>query len=66
MGDDVDLRSVREALHRKFDRTADLDLINRELDRAILKFSQARIRAYLPVLIEREVAARLRRVREAA
>ena len=48
-------------LHRRFDSTATAAVVDLELQRALDKFAGAPIRTYVPILAEREVAARLGR-----
>ncbi len=54
--------SVEDALHRKFDAIVSPAKVHAEVQATRNSFRDARIRTYVPVLIQREVAVRLRRL----
>jgi hypothetical protein len=56
------IRSVEDALHRRFDATASPATVHAEVVATLDGFRDARIRTYIPVLVQREAAVRLRRV----
>lgn len=59
------IRSVEDALHRKFDAIASPATVHAEVVASFNTFSDARIRTFVPVLVQREAAVRLRRVPQA-
>jgi hypothetical protein len=54
------MRSVEEALHRRFDATASPAKVHAEVAACLDSFRDARIRNFVPVLVQREAAGRLR------
>lgn len=60
------IRSVEDALHRKFDATASPAMVHAEVVASLDVFRDARIRSFVPVLVQREAAVRLRRLPLAA
>ncbi len=54
--------SVEDALHRKFDAIVSPAKVHAEVQATRATFRDARIRTYVPVLIQREAAVRLRRL----
>jgi hypothetical protein len=53
------LRAVRAALHGRFDGNVGAQLVERELEEAIRRFDGARVRDFVPVLVERRAGERL-------
>ena len=56
------IRSVEDALHRKFDAIATPATVHAEVVASLDIFRDARIRNFVPVLVQREAAVRLRRL----
>jgi hypothetical protein len=60
------LDGVRERLTQDFDARLDHETVEREFDRATAEFSDAKITAYVPVLVNRQVRLSLRELTRAS
>jgi hypothetical protein len=60
------LASVRERLTQDFDARLDHATVEREFDRVTAQFSDAKIKAYVPVLVNRQVRLSLRELTRAS
>jgi len=56
------IESVEDALHRRFDAIVSPAMVHAEVEATRVALRDARIRTYVPVLIQREAAVRLRRL----
>ena len=54
------LTSIEDALARQFDGRVDRDRIRQEVRRGVEHFKDAKVRTFVPVLIQREAAQSLR------
>jgi hypothetical protein len=54
------LRAVEQALARKFFGRVEDERIHREVEIGMIEFREARIRTYIPVLLQKRVTDRLR------
>lgn len=61
----VQLGSVRLALQRRFGGRVSEEAIAQEVDAGLREFSGARIRTFIPVLLQKRVTDRLRRTHPA-
>lgn len=60
------LAGVRERLSQDFDARIDHETVEREFDRVTAQFSDAKIKAYVPVLVNRQVRLSLRELTRAS
>ena len=60
------LTGVRERLEHDFNERLDRETVERELARVTAQFSDARIKAYVPVLVDRQVRLDLRQLTRAS
>jgi hypothetical protein len=60
--EDSQIRSVEDSLLRKFDGRLSEEMVHAEVEATRAMFRDARIRTYVPVLIQREAVMRLRRL----
>jgi len=58
--EDAQIHSVEEALARKFEGRVDRSTIQREVRRSMASFGDARVRTFVPVLVQRLAADALR------
>ena len=61
----VQLRTVEDALKRRFAGRVPDETIAREVDEGLREFTGAPVRTYIPVLLQKRVTDRLRRVHPA-
>jgi hypothetical protein len=54
------IHSVEEALARQFEGTVDRSVVQREVRRSMSAFADARVRTFVPVLVQRLAAQALR------
>jgi hypothetical protein len=59
--EDSQVRSIEDSLLRRFDGVVPQATVHAEVEASRAHFRDARIRTYVPVLIQREAAGRLRR-----
>jgi len=55
------LKNVEEGLIRKFSDRVPAQRVSQEFGAAVMRFAKAPVRAFVPVLIQREVSESLRR-----
>lgn len=55
-----ELRAVASQLHHDFDHLAGAAVVDRVLDEVAARFSEARVRTYLPLLVHRYAKSELR------
>jgi hypothetical protein len=60
------LNGVRERLEHDFNERLDRETVEREFARVTAQFSDARIKAYVPVLVDRQVRRDLRQLTKAS
>jgi len=58
----VQLSTVRAALQRRFGGRVSEETIALEVDQGLAQFSDASVRTFIPVLLQKQVTDRLRRV----
>ena len=63
--EEVQLRSVEAALRRAFAGRVPDETITREVHEGLREFSGASVRTYIPVLLQKRVAERLRQAHPA-
>ena len=56
----VQLRTVEAALRRRFAGQVPEETISREVDEGLREFTGARVRTFIPVLLQKRVTDRLR------
>ncbi|MBK5305605.1 MAG: hypothetical protein JJD92_02845 [Frankiaceae bacterium] len=61
----VQLRTVEAALKRRFAGRVPDETISREVDEGLREFTGARVRTFVPVLLQKQVTERLRRTHPA-
>ncbi|MDX6197865.1 MAG: hypothetical protein QOJ79_1016 [Actinomycetota bacterium] len=61
----VQLRTVEDALKRRFAGRVPDETIAREVDEGLREFTGARVRTFIPVLLQKRVIERLRHVHPA-
>lgn len=61
----VQLRTVEDALKRRFAGRVPDETIAREVDEGLREFHEATVRAFIPVLLQKRVTDRLRRAHPA-
>ena len=61
----VQLRTVEDALKRRFAGQVPDEQISREVDEGLREFHGAPVRAFIPVLLQKRVTDRLRRAHPA-
>jgi hypothetical protein len=57
----VQLSTVRAALQRRFAGRVSDEVIRLEVDQGLAEFSEAPVRTFIPVLLQKQVTERLRR-----
>jgi hypothetical protein len=58
----VQLSTVRAALQRRFAGRVSEEVIRLEVDQGLAEFSEASVRTFIPVLLQKRITDRLRRV----
>ena len=61
----VQLRTVEDALRRRFAGQVPEETIAQEVDAGLQEFTGARVRTFIPVLLQKRVTDRLRHARSA-
>jgi hypothetical protein len=61
----VQLRTVKAALQRRFAGEVPDEVIASEVDQGLEEFSEATVRTFIPVLLQKRVTERLRRLQSA-
>ena len=61
----LQLRTVEDALQRRFAGQVPDETISREVDQGLQEFSSAPVRTFIPLLLQKRVTDRLRRARPA-
>lgn len=61
----VQLRTVEDALRRRFAGRVPDETISREVDEGLREFTGAPVRTFIPVLLQKRVSERLRRAHPA-
>jgi hypothetical protein len=60
--EDSQLRSIEDSLQHRFEGRLPATQVHREVEASRQQFQDARIRTYVPVLVQREALMRLRRL----